>query len=133
MVDEEGLSASERVFKKELFTMTEMVEEMFQDFQERKKHEEGGSYSKIKNEGGGDPPKPPASPSYSSSISISISTYTSTSTRKHSHSNKHKHDMPLLNLDVKFELPTYDVELNAEKLDNWVRNKLIILHDTKYL
>jgi hypothetical protein len=29
--------------------------------------------------------------------------------------------MSLLKLDVKFELPTYDDEVNAEKLDNWVR------------
>ena len=27
----------------------------------------------------------------------------------------------LLKLDVKFQLPTYDGELDAEKLDNWVR------------
>jgi hypothetical protein len=29
--------------------------------------------------------------------------------------------MPLLKLDVKFELPMYDGEVNAEKLDNWVK------------
>jgi hypothetical protein len=29
--------------------------------------------------------------------------------------------MPLLKLDVKFELPIYDGEVNAEKLDNWIR------------
>jgi hypothetical protein len=29
--------------------------------------------------------------------------------------------MPLLKLDVKFNLSTYDGELDAEKLDNWVR------------
>jgi hypothetical protein len=29
--------------------------------------------------------------------------------------------MPLLKLDVKFELPIYDGEVNAERLDNWVR------------
>jgi hypothetical protein len=29
--------------------------------------------------------------------------------------------MPLLKLDVKFELPLYDGEVNAERLDNWVR------------
>jgi hypothetical protein len=29
--------------------------------------------------------------------------------------------MPLLKLDVKFELPMYDGEFNAERLDNWVR------------
>jgi hypothetical protein len=29
--------------------------------------------------------------------------------------------MPLLKLDVKFELPMYDGEVNADRLDNWVR------------
>ena len=29
--------------------------------------------------------------------------------------------MPLLKLDVKFVLPMYDDKVNAEKLDNWVR------------
>ena len=29
--------------------------------------------------------------------------------------------MPLLKLDVKFVLPMYDGEVNAKKLDNWVR------------
>jgi hypothetical protein len=29
--------------------------------------------------------------------------------------------MPLLKLDVKFELPMYDGEVNAERLDNWVK------------
>ena len=28
---------------------------------------------------------------------------------------------PLIKLDVKFDLPIYDGELNAEKLDNWTR------------
>jgi hypothetical protein len=29
--------------------------------------------------------------------------------------------MPLLKLDVKFELPMYDGEVNVERLENWVR------------
>jgi hypothetical protein len=29
--------------------------------------------------------------------------------------------MPLPKIDVKFELPMYNGEVNAEKLDNWVR------------
>jgi hypothetical protein len=32
------------------------------------------------------------------------------------------HDMPLLKLDVKFDLFFYGGELNAKKLDNWVNN-----------
>jgi hypothetical protein len=30
--------------------------------------------------------------------------------------------MSLLKLDVKFELPIYDGEVNAERLENWVRH-----------
>ena len=29
--------------------------------------------------------------------------------------------MPLLKLDVNFQLPTYDGKLDVEKIDNWVR------------
>jgi hypothetical protein len=29
--------------------------------------------------------------------------------------------MPLLKIHVKFELPMYDGEVNAERLENWVR------------
>ena len=29
--------------------------------------------------------------------------------------------MPQLKIDIKFELPIYNGELNAEKLDNWIR------------
>ncbi|KAH9327949.1 hypothetical protein KI387_000057, partial [Taxus chinensis] len=32
-----------------------------------------------------------------------------------------KSDFPSLKLDIKFELPMYIGELNAEKLDNWVK------------
>jgi hypothetical protein len=41
--------------------------------------------------------------------------------KKHSKKSSHSHDFPLLKLDVKFDFPTYDGELNAEKLDNWVK------------
>jgi hypothetical protein len=57
------------------------------------------------------PSSPPASPSSSSSSSKS-------NAKKHVH--KHKNEMPLVKLDVKFELPIYDGEVNAERLDNWV-------------
>jgi hypothetical protein len=29
--------------------------------------------------------------------------------------------IPSLKLDIKFELPLYNGEVNAEKLDNWIR------------
>ena len=33
----------------------------------------------------------------------------------------HNQKASLIKLDVKFDLPIYDGELNAEKLDNWIR------------
>ena len=36
-------------------------------------------------------------------------------------SPKHKKKTSLIKLDVKFDLPIYDGELNAVKLDNWIR------------
>ena len=30
-------------------------------------------------------------------------------------------NVPQLKLDIKFELPMYNAELNVEKLDNWIR------------
>jgi len=33
----------------------------------------------------------------------------------------HNKKSSLIKLDVKFDLPIYDGELNAEKLDNWIR------------
>jgi hypothetical protein len=75
-----------------------------------------GEYSKVKSEEGQDPPQIPPSPPSSPSSSSSSSKSTA---RKIVH--KHKKEMPLLKLDVKFELPMYDGEVNAERLDNWVR------------
>jgi hypothetical protein len=42
--------------------------------------------------------------------------------------------MPLLKLDVKFVLPMYDGKVNAEKLDNWVRQMKVycIVKQIKY-
>jgi hypothetical protein len=118
MALEEGLSHNEIEFQKTFFSMSEMVKVLYDDYLEQKRPILG-EYSKEKSEEGEDtrktPPSPPSSPStYSSSSTSSKST-----ARKHSH--KHKHDMPLLKLDVKFELPMYDDEVNAERLDNWVR------------
>jgi hypothetical protein len=81
-----------------------------------------GEYSKVKSKEGEDPPQnppsPPSSPSTSSSSSSSKS-----NARQHVH--KHKHEMHLPKLDVKFELPMYDGEVNVERLDNWVRQMKI--------
>jgi hypothetical protein len=117
MASEEGLSHDEIEFQKTFFAMSEMVKVLYDDYLERKRSILGES-SKAKSEEGEDPPKPPPSPPSSQSTSSSSSTSSKSTTRKYSH--KHKHDMPLLKLDVKFELPMYDGEVNAERLYNWV-------------
>ena len=66
--------------------------------------------------------KPPPSPPYSSSSSSPSASYsTSTTKTTHTHSKSTKGKTPLLKLDVKFELPMYNGEVNAERLDNWIR------------
>jgi len=56
------------------------------------------------------PPSPPSSPSSSSSSSSSSCAKSKT--------QKKPKKTYLLKLDVKFELPDYDGEMNPEKLDN---------------
>jgi hypothetical protein len=62
------------------------------------------------------PPSPPSSPPSSPSSSSSSP---KSNAKKHVHKNNN--EMPFLKLDVKFELPIYDGEVNAEKLENWIR------------
>jgi hypothetical protein len=60
----------------------------------------------------------PSSPSSSSSNNEeSVHSFKDKQPKK----THHSYDMPLLKLDVKFQLPTYDGELDAENLDNCVR------------
>jgi hypothetical protein len=124
MASGEELSQVEKDFQKTFFSMSEMVNVLYDDYLERKKHNDGEP-STQKNEGGGNtpnnPPNSPSCPSSSSSSSSSSFTSNTTYRRKHYHSHKQKPDIPLLKLDVKFVFPMYDGEVNAEKLDNWVR------------
>jgi hypothetical protein len=116
MASEDGMSQNEIEFRKTFFAMSEMVKVLYDDYLEQKKTFQGESSKQDKSEEGEDPPKPPPSPPSSPSSS---STSTTSTTRKHSH--KHKHDMPLIKLVIKFELPMYDGEVSAKRLDNWVR------------
>jgi hypothetical protein len=117
MASEEGLSHNKIEFQKTFFAMLEMVKVLYDDYLERKRLILGES-SKSKSEEKEDPPKTPPSPSSSPSTYSSSSTSSKPTARKNSH--KHKHDMHLLKLDVNFELPMYDGEVNVERLDNWV-------------
>jgi hypothetical protein len=119
MASEEGLSQDEKEFQKNFLAMLEMVKVLYEDYLERKRPILGES-SKRKSEEEEDhpqiPPSPPSSPPYSPSSSSS-----SPKSNAKKHVYKYKNEMPLLKLDVKFELPIYDGEVNAEKLDNWIR------------
>jgi len=120
----------ERVFRKAFLDLTEMVRILYQERNEKlagegSKHPlegEGSSggkkdddHSKKGHGGNGDPPPPSSPPSSSSSSSSSV--------HKHRSSGK----SPFLKLDVKFELPMFNGEVNAEKLDNWIRQLEVYL------
>ena len=98
-------------FLKAFMRMQTMVEELYQDW---KKGEQGGPSNTEgkREEGGEEPPKPqPTSPSLpDGSIPSPFE------------KNKTKVDpnIPHLKLDIKFDLPMYNGELNSEKLDNWI-------------
>jgi hypothetical protein len=119
MASEEGMSQNEIELQNNLFAMSDMVKVLYEDYLEWKRPFQGESSKQVKSEQGEDPPKPPPSPPSSpSSYSSSSNTSETSTTRKHYH--KHKHDMPLLKLDLKFEFPMYDGEVNVERLDNLV-------------
>jgi hypothetical protein len=99
--------------------MSEMVKILYEDYLEWKRPNLGES-SKGKSEEEEDPPRIPPSPPSSPPSSPSSSSSSSKSNGK-KHVHKHNKEIPLLKLDVKFELPIYDGEVNVERLDNWVR------------
>jgi hypothetical protein len=116
MASEERISQDEKEFRKTFLAMSEMVKFLYKDYLEWKRPVLG-DFSKGKSEEEEDhpqiPPSPPSTPPSSPSSSSSSS---KSSGKKNVHKNKH--EMPLLKLDVKFEFPIYDGEVNAEKLDN---------------
>jgi hypothetical protein len=79
----------------------------------------GGGGEKTPGGNGGNgaspPPSPPSSSSYSSSTS---SKHLPNYPKGH---GKTPSQIPSLELDIKFELLIYNGEVNAEKLDNWIR------------
>jgi hypothetical protein len=83
----------------------------------------GGGGDKTPGRDGGNGASPPPSPPPSSSSSSSSSSSTSSKNLPHSPKGHGKTPLqiPSLKLDIKFELPIYNGEVNAEKLDNWIR------------
>jgi hypothetical protein len=79
----------------------------------------GDSGDKTPNGNGGNGASPPPSPPSSSSSSSSTNSIPLPNSPK-GH-GKNPSQIPSLKLDIKFELPIYNGEVNAEKLDNWIR------------
>ena len=78
----------------------------------------GDSGDQTPNGNGGDGASPPPSPPSSSSSSSTNSRPLSNYPKGH---GKNPSQIPSLKIDIKFELPIYNGEVNAEKLDNWIR------------
>ena len=116
------LSSEEENFRKAFFDMDEMVKVLFD---ERNARLQGESSNPPKYDGdheentpkgnGGNGGTPPPSPPSSSSSTISQPT--PISPKEHGKTIAHT---PLLKLDIKFELPMYNGEVNTERLDNCV-------------
>jgi len=107
-MSEENPLESDHQFIDSFMTMRAMVEEMYREFKKGREEDESNSkrdkgaeesflHDHSKDKGKEEKlPTPPSSP-------------------------KNKNKTSLIKLDVKFYLPIYDGELNAEKLDNWIR------------
>ena len=92
--------------------MADRVEKLFTDYQERlEKKKTKKEQAKDNAWGKGKGPYEPSSPSSSSSSSES-SIVASATPKKHR--KKDKSNLPYLKLDIKFEFPTYNGEINAE-------------------
>ena len=76
-----------------------------------KEQKKDNAWGKVK-----DPSEPSSPSSYSSSQRSSV-----VSATPKKQPEKAKSDLPYLKLNVKFELPTYNGELNAKKLDDWIK------------
>ena len=123
---EPTMTKDERAFRKAFFDMTKMVKVLYEERNLKMQVEisrpprgEGYLGGGGHEDGRKPPSTPPSSspPSIPSSLSYSIST---TFQFFHPHTSKGTSKSPLLKIDVKFELPTYNGKVNAEKLDNWI-------------
>lgn len=120
-----NMKEDDKTFEKDFFDMIEMVKVLYE---KRTIRLQGGSYKPPKGEGSlgggnGNGDKPPPSPTSSSSSSSEASSQSSTDTtltHTHHHTSKGTSKSPFLKLDVKFELPMYNSEVNAKNLDNLI-------------
>jgi len=117
-----GMSKDERTFRKYFFGMSQKVKVLYEESNSRlygeiskpPKGDEGKTNKPPKRNGGNGDKPPPSTPSSSSYFTSSILSQTPPNSL-----NGHG-KTPLSKLDINFELPMYNGEVNAEKLDNWV-------------
>jgi hypothetical protein len=91
----------------EIRATLQSLKETTNDLEQRIQRPASGE-SSVKGEGGGEgggPSEPPSPSSSSSSFSSEASKHSS---HRNKSSKKFEHNLPLLKLDVKFALPTYD-------------------------
>lgn len=120
------MTEDEKTFRNDFLDMTEMAKVLYEERNSRLQGESSkppkGEGSSGGGDGNGDKPlRSPQSSSYSSSQESSHSSTNTTLTHTHHHSSKGIGKSPFLKLDVKFEFHMYNGEVNAEKLDNWIR------------
>ena len=108
---------SKEQFQQTFFSMQQMLGELYKD----KKARDAASSSKTskKDKGKGKVDKPPTPP-------LSSSSYSSSSSE--SETEKKPKKTYLLKLDVKFELPIYDGEMNPKNLDNQIKQLEVYYH-----
>ena len=104
-----------KAFHKYFYQMIDIVEKMFADYQERLENKKTKKEKAKDNAlGKGKDLNEPSSPSSSSSSKNSI--IDSSNPKKQPW--KAKSDLTYLKLDIKFDLPKHNGELNAENLDD---------------
>jgi len=107
---DEDRNEEELNFRKTFYTMADRVERLFSRLERLEKtgyHSLEGQGS-VHGDGGGNPP-----PSGNESPS--------SSSNHHNKNSGNASNKPFFKLDVKFDLPVYNGESNAEKLNNWIR------------
>ena len=118
----ERVPAEDEDLRKAVMEMREMMKilernALFQGEGSNPSKHKGSNGDKNPNGNGGNGASPPPSPPSSSSSSTSSRPLLN-SPKGH---GKNPSQIPSLKLDIKFELPIYNGEVNAEKLDNWIR------------
>jgi hypothetical protein len=123
----EHVAAEDEDLRKAVMEMREMMKILIErntrlqgEGSNPSKHK-GDSGDKTPNGNGGNGASPPPSPPSSSSSYSSSSTNSRPLPNSPKGHGKTPSQIPSLKLDIKFELPIYNGEVNAEKLDNWIR------------